>query len=278
MNTSEFEILLQNLIFFSEQNYENGDIEILINNINDQISNLDFTVEQKVCIADAILRSLSRENRILLSKKIIIDQIINQRKILGSWSTITAQSAMIDTGYIGQHLVSLVTCIPGQGMRGKGDDLIDGSEVKSANFLDSLDQRGATAPRWNFTANTIDIMERFLTYNAIYLLSIDRTPNENIRVRIWKVNIQEHDVLANRYHEWMEVKGYPKFQNTDRPSVNFQLFPPRCNTNENFARHGNGRGNGFTQLNIPLEDTAGSELIFHAEESLTGDVEILTFL
>lgn len=278
MNPTEFETLLQDLTFLSAQNFENDDIEILINNINDRTANGDFTVHQKVRIADTILASLSREKRILLSKKIIVDQIINQRKILGSWSTITGQSAMIDTGYIGQHLVSLVTCIPGQGMRGKGDDLTDGSEVKSANFLDSLDQRGATAPRWNFTANTIYIMERFLTYDAIYLLSIDRTQNTNIRVRIWKVNIQEHDILANRYQEWMEVKGYPKFRNTDRHSVNFQLFPPKTNTNENFARHGNGRANGFPQLNIPLEDTDGSELIFHAEESITGDVEVFTFL
>lgn len=57
-------------------------------------------------------------------------------------------------------------------MRGKGDDLCDGSEVKSANFLDSLDKNGATAPRWNFMANTVDVMERFLNYTAIYLLSI----------------------------------------------------------------------------------------------------------
>ncbi len=46
-------------------------------------------------------------------------------------------------------------------MRGKGDDLSDGSEVKSANFLDSLDKKGATAPRWNFTAVTQEIMEKF---------------------------------------------------------------------------------------------------------------------
>ena len=173
---------------------------------------------------------------------------------------------MIDTGYIAQHLVSIQTQIAGQGMRGKGDDLCDGSEVKSANFLDSLDKNGATAPRWNFMANTVDIMERFLNYTAIYLLSIDYSPEHNCRIRIWKVNIQEHTILQERYKEWMVKLGYPKFADTTKkPSVNFQLFPPNSGTNENYARHGNGRTNGFTKLHIPLEDTPGSELIFKAE-------------
>ena len=184
---------------------------------------------------------------------------------------------MIDTGYIGQHLVSLQTKISGQGMRGKGDDLIDGSEVKSANFLDSLDQKGATAPRWNFTANTIEIMERFLLYQSTYLLSIDRSPQKLIRVRIWKVDIRNHSILSKRYKEWMDKLGYPKLKDTNRPSVNFQLFPPRNETNENFARHGNGRSNGFSKLEIPLENVPGSELIFHAEENHDGTINIIKF-
>lgn len=173
---------------------------------------------------------------------------------------------MIDTGYIAQHLVSLQTQIAGQGMRGKGDDLCDGSEVKGANFLDSLDKAGATAPRWNFTAVTPEIMERFLEYKAIYLLSIDHNPENNYRIRIWKVNIQEHEILRARYIEWMNKLGYPKFADTTKkPSVNFQLFPPNNGTNQNYARHGNGRQNGFEKLQIPLENTAGAELIFKAE-------------
>ena len=47
-------------------------------------------------------------------------------------------------------------------MRGKGDDLCDGSEVKGANFIDSLDKNGATAPRWNFNSVSVEIMETSL--------------------------------------------------------------------------------------------------------------------
>lgn len=64
----------------------------------------------------------------------------------------------------------------------------------------------------------------------------------------------------------MTKLGYPKFADTaKKPSVNFQLFPPNSGTNENYARHGNGRSNGFAKLHIPLENTPGSELIFKAE-------------
>lgn len=241
--------------------------------VNEQLTAATNTIEidtvdipDRVIISNYALKLLSKEQRMQLTKSLIEEQVIKQRNLLAHWSTITAQSSMIDTGYIAQHLVSLQTQIAGQGMRGKGDDLCDGSEVKSANFLDSLDKNGATAPRWNFMANTVDIMERFLNYTAIYLLSIDYSPEHNFRIRIWKVNIQKHTILQERYKEWMTKLGYPKFADTTKkPSVNFQLFPPNSGTNENYARHGNGRANGFTKLHIPLEDTPGSELIFKAE-------------
>ena len=99
-------------------------------------------------VAQTILTTLSLEDRKNLAMQLLQEQVIEQREKLNYWSTITAQSSQIDTGYIAQHFASLQTQIAGQGMRGKGDDLCDGSEVKSANFLDSLDKKGATAPRW----------------------------------------------------------------------------------------------------------------------------------
>lgn len=133
--------------------------------INEQLTVATNTIEidtvdvpDRVTISNYALKLLSKEQRMQLAKSLIEEQVVKQRNLLAHWSTITAQSSMIDTGYIAQHLVSLQTQIAGQGMRGKGDDLCDGSEVKSANFLDSLDKNGAIAPRWNFMANTVDIM------------------------------------------------------------------------------------------------------------------------
>ena len=241
--------------------------------INYALSQITATIEidkvdvsDRVRISNYVLKFLSEEQRKELAKSLIEEQIVKQRHLLSHWSTITAQSSMIDTGYIAQHLVSLQTQTAGQGMRGKGQDLCDGSEVKGANFLDSLDKAGATAPRWNFTAATKDIMERFLEYTAIYLLSIDYNPDNNFRIRIWKVNIKEHTILRERYIEWMNKLGYPKFADTlKKPSINFQLFPPANGTDQTYARHGNNQKNGFPKLQIPLENTPGSELIFKAE-------------
>ena len=215
--------------------------EIIKNNKDPQTINSELTtetihieidkvpIEDRVTISNYALKLLSKEQRKELAKALIEEQVVKQRNLLSHWSTLTAQSSMIDTGYIAQHLVSLQTQIAGQGMRGKGDDLCDGSEVKGANFLDSLDKAGATAPRWNFTAVTPEIMERFLEYKAIFLLSIDLNPEKNYRIRIWKVNIQEHQILRARYIEWMNKLGYPKFADTTKkPSVNLGVSQSLC--------------------------------------------------
>lgn len=231
-------------------------------------------VVDRVVLSNHILKSLSCEHRIQLAQSLIQEQIVDQKNKLSHWSLVTAQSSMIDTGYIAQHLVSLQTQIAGQGMRGKGDDLCDGSEVKGANFIDSLDKNGATAPRWNFNSVSVDIMERFLDYKAIFLLSIDLNPKRQYRIRIWKVDIHKHTLLRNRYKEWMQKLGYPKFVDPTHKSINFQLFPPRNGTDDNYARHGNGRKNGFPKLNIPLENTEGADLIFRAD--IVDDVPIIS--
>lgn len=245
-------------------------LEEIFDNIFKAMIKYETTVENKVMISKFILEMLSEEQRIELCKALLNEQILNQRKKLGKWGTITAQSTQIDTGYIAQHLVSLRTQIPGQGMRGKGDDLFDGSEVKAANFLDSLDKKGATAPRWNFTAVTPKIMEKFLTYNPMYLLSVDLDGNYKIRIRIWTVNVDKHDVLKERYILWMNTKGYKKFANNKNESVNFQLFPPRMFKNETCARHGNNRANGYPAIEIDLENNDSSKLIFYAIQTDDG--------
>lgn len=211
------------------------------------------------------LNNLTIEERGELTKKLIKEQVIEQRVNLHFWRKLTGQPAQIDTGYIGQHLVSIITGIKGGGFRGKGLDLEDGSEIKSANFLDSLDKNGSTSPRWNFTCNSVEEMESLLDYPSIYLVSIDLNPNESVRVRVWKLYPKKHDAFKKRYIEWMEKLGYPKLRNPKRQAVNFQLFPPRHKFSDTYARHGNGKENGFDKLEIKLEEETGSNLIYWSE-------------
>ncbi|MCQ2417501.1 MAG: MamI family restriction endonuclease [Oscillospiraceae bacterium] len=272
---------IEELFSYIDTEHTNGhnsgeNIRTTMQKITEHIHIRNFNIDERVKIASKILDVLTIEERKELATQLLEEQVVEQREKLNHWSVITAQSSQIDTGYIAQHLVSLQTQIAGQGMRGKGDDLCDGSEVKSANFLDSLDKKGATAPRWNFTAVTRQIMERFLEYPAVYLLSMDLNTEGNFRTRIWKVDVTKHTILRERYIEWMKVLGYPKFASEKEESVNFQLFPPHIRTEENFARHGNGRKNGFTKLEIPLENCEGSELIFRADE-VNGKIIISKF-
>lgn len=263
-----FVINIDNYYSLFEEVIENSSPDQISDSLKTITRSIDvdkIVVSDRVKLSNYILKRLSRDQRMMLAKALIQEQIVDQKNLLSNWSLLTAQSSMIDTGYIAQHLVSLQTQIAGQGMRGKGDDLCDGSEVKGANFIDSLDKNGATAPRWNFNSVSVDIMERFLEYKAIFLLSIDLNPEHQYRIRIWRVDIHKHELLRARYIEWMQKLGYPKFADPSHKSINFQLFPPRNGTNENFARHGNGRMNGFERLIIPLEDTEGSSLIFRAD-------------
>lgn len=272
------EIKQNALNFYNARKNQGQPINQLMRDLTSTINWNLFTVDQKVELSSFILSILSIDDRKNLALELLTEQVIHQRFRLTHWSVITGQSAQIDTGYVAQHLASLITQISGQGMRGKGVDLIDESEIKAANFLDSLDKKGATAPRWNFTAVTKEIMERFLDYQNIYLLSMDLNTYGRFRTRMWKIDITKHTILRNRYIEWMNTLGYPKFNTaTDQPSVNFQLFPPHSGTEECFARHGNGRSNGFAKLEIPLENVDGAELVFRADENENGLIVISKF-
>lgn len=59
-------------------------------------------------------------------------------KALG-WSRITKQTPNLKIGYPGQHLASLITGIEGARTGARGDDLLDGTEVKSCSRVDQLD-------------------------------------------------------------------------------------------------------------------------------------------
>lgn len=80
------------------------------------------------------------ENNLDLIKEFLDEIVIRPKNILRKWATITKQTPAIKLGYIGQHLASLITGVPGTGTGARGDDLADGSEVKSCNKIDQADK------------------------------------------------------------------------------------------------------------------------------------------
>ncbi len=68
-------------------------------------------------------------------KELILEPRINALK----WSKITKQTPNMKIGYPGQHLASLITGVEGVRTGARGDDLEDGTEIKSCSRVDQLD-------------------------------------------------------------------------------------------------------------------------------------------
>lgn len=67
------------------------------------------------------------------------DLVFQPRLKALEWSQLTFQTPNMKIGYPGQHLVSLITGMAGERTGARGNDLIDGTEVKSCSRIDPLD-------------------------------------------------------------------------------------------------------------------------------------------
>lgn len=164
-----------------------------------------------------------------LAKSFIEDAVIGQYRQLVRWQHITGQSAQIDSGYLGQHLVSLVSgkAGRGRGSRGKGADLDDGSEIKIASTLGGVDK-----PRWNNKLNTPQAVATYLGNPAIYFGLFDTLEKREdfpVRVRVWIVEPPNDAVFCNVVRTWAGKQT----------SGNFQLHPP-CWSASNVATNESG--------------------------------------
>lgn len=73
-------------------------------------------------------------------EKLLFELVLTPRLKAIEWSRITKQTPNIKVGYPGQHLASLVTGMEGERTGARGNDLVDGSEVKSCSRIDQLDK------------------------------------------------------------------------------------------------------------------------------------------
>lgn len=173
------------------------------------------------------LQGLSGDERRFLLEELIYDFFVDQRGDLLKWSALTGQSAQIDTGYIAQHMASVTLAEPGQGFKGKGVDLADGGEVKSAAILSGVDR-----PRWNHNLGKPSededrelrgLKPKWVSYLAapcLFYVLFDRAPKavDLFRVRAWCVE-PERDLA------WTDlVKTFVGERSSSR--YNFQLHPP----------------------------------------------------
>lgn len=177
------------------------------------------------------------DTRKALAKSFIENVVFAQYRQLTGWQNVTQQTSQIDSGYLGQHLVSLVTGIPGRGRgsRGKGHDLVDGSEIKDASTLGGVDK-----PRWNH-ANFRDPnkIQAYLQNPFIYFVLFDtpaKTEPFPLRIRVWRVAPKTDKAFAGVVTRWAAKQS----------SGNFQLHPPCWDIDSSIAT--NECGN----LELPL--------------------------
>lgn len=178
-----------------------------------------------------VLKDINPEQRTSLLETLFKDYYIDQYLTLQKWAALTGQSAQIDTGYMAQFIASIILGIPGQGFRGKGDDLIDGSEVKSAANISGVDR-----PRWNHNLGTLahdaarrkkelpTAWEQYLACPTIVYILVDRvaapqgSSPRDIRIRTWCVDAQNDTAWRDLLHVYVE--------NREGDRYNYQLHPP----------------------------------------------------
>lgn len=86
------------------------------------------------------ISKISITNNIEKIKSFLSEVILAPRAQMIKWSSITNQTPNLKIGYPGQHLASLITGISGTGTGARGDDIADGSEVKSCSRVDQVDK------------------------------------------------------------------------------------------------------------------------------------------
>lgn len=152
-----------------------------------------------------------------LAKSFIENVMFAQYRQLTNWQKVTQQTSQIDSGYLGQHLVSLISGTPGRGpgSRGKGHDLVDGSEIKVASSLGGVD-----TPRWNHSGFTNEAkVNAYLGSRFIYFVLYD-TPAKSmafpLRIRVWRVAPRTDTAFSSVVRSWARGTN----------SGNFQLHPP----------------------------------------------------
>jgi|SRR3989339_563252 len=193
-------------------------------------------------------------------KECITDLYINPKKSIVKWSKITNQTAQGKFAYPSQHLASLITKMKGGGSAARGDDLSDGSEVKSCSRADQLNEckkcgfnvltwqnkcpscgsseiRTDTSSHWIFPITSDSEFELLLNkIPRIILILFDKEDiaKDNVRIRAWIINPKEKHVInfftdyyINNYKKKISEGKDPAPCNFHPLKYDFYLMKPK---------------------------------------------------
>ncbi len=151
------------------------------------------------------------ENRI----KLLLKELVLQPRVKAlDWSKITKQTPNMKIGYPGQHLASLVTGMEGVRTGARGDDLEDGTEIKSCSRVDQLD-------------NCKDCKKKLLRIEPI----CPHCGSENINRMndskwLFSVKSEEELKLLTKTIDrvLLTISDYPNYDDNDFETIRFQVF------------------------------------------------------
>lgn len=108
---------------------------------------------------------MNDKEKIPISEKLIKELYIDLRKNVNKWSKITNQTPQARMGYIGQHLVSIVTGYPGGKSGARGHDLIINDSKDNIEFAEiktcyRVDQLG----KCNHCQNPVSSLEKICSF------------------------------------------------------------------------------------------------------------------
>ena len=191
-----------------------------------------------------------------LIKEAIKDLYITPREAVRKWSEITKQTCQIRFAYPGQHLASLITGFKGSGTAARGDDLEDGTEVKTCSRADQLGEckdceagvlvnekvcsrcessniKRKTDSHWIFPITSKSELNLLLNkIPRIIMILFDQEDEsiEDIRLRAWTIDPKENyvrDFFSDYYYHNYRKKDKPAPCNLHPLKYDFYKMIPK---------------------------------------------------
>ena len=160
------------------------------------------------------------DNNIEKIKKLIQELVLEPRIKALEWSKITKQTPNMKIGYPGQHLASLVLGMEGCKTGARGNDIVDGSEVKSCSRVDASDKCKDCGEKLSRTEVVCCVCgsENITRDNTSKWLFTIRDNND------LKVLTEDLDRVV------LVLTDYPEFNSGNFDDIQFQVFEIWNNT------------------------------------------------
>lgn len=202
---------------------------------------------------DTIEKRTSQE-REEIAKLFIDRRIINALKMQEAWGNFTHQTNQIKGSRLAEHLVSIVSGIPGRGSTatGGGPDLNNGEEIKSGNRIAQKGEMTDSHVIISFGGDE-DFFEKFLEQKKLWFVFFDII-NGKVRVQIWTIDPSSKEAQIE-FRDWKSVDS-----NWEYGKINLRIYQ-----------------DGTTYPLHPRFARMNPRLIFKAIENDEEEAEILIF-